>query len=145
MLPPQSGKERSSPHTWQHWLLSFLPLVFANFVMEKNSTLSLHFKLLSFLVRLDVFKEAHACSKLPSEVFILPQPCSITSRNSYLSQSVSSLKKKIKKSIGFIKTYLDAGFHICLDANERLHTWLFYALNRATSIWILFSSTHPYP
>lgn len=30
--------------------------------------------------------EAHACSKLPSKVFILPQPRSITRRNSYLNQ-----------------------------------------------------------
>lgn len=137
MLPPQCGRERTSPHTWQKTgcFLSSLAVVFSNFVMEKNSTVSFHFKLLSFLVRLNIFMEAHVCSKL-SEVFILPQPCPITSRNSYLSQSVSFLKKK--KCIGCIKTHWGAGFHTCLDKNERLHTWLFYVLNQATSIWILF-------
>lgn len=80
-------------------MLSSLPLVFANLMMEKNSALSFHFKFLSFLVKLNIFMEAHACSKLPSDIFILPQPYSITSKNSYLSQSLFPPSEQKEKSL----------------------------------------------
>ena len=59
--------------------------------------------------------EAQVCFKLPLEVFILPQPCSITKRNSYWNQPLFLPSKNL---FGFIKMYLDAGFYTPLDKNE---------------------------
>lgn len=39
--------------------------------------------------------EAQVCSKLPLEVFILPQPCSTIRRNSYWNQPLFLPSKKI--------------------------------------------------
>lgn len=91
----QWGRKLVSPHTWQHWLLSFfLSLIFA-IVLVKNSTLSFYFQLLNLLVRLNFFMETHAYSKLPLEVFILPQLCSITRRNSCLNQPLFPPSKSL--------------------------------------------------
>lgn len=126
LLPAVCKKAHFTPYLTTLNIISlFLLLIFANSI-GKNSTLTFCFELLSLPVRLNIFMEAHAYSKLPLEVFIFPQPCSITRRNSYLNQPLFPPSKNL---FGFIKTYLDAGFYTPLDKNEWLHTWIFYVLN----------------
>ena len=108
------------PNNFEYYL--FFPAKSLLIWLVKNNTLSFYFELHSFLAKLSIFMEVHACSKLPLEVFILSQLCSITRRNSYWNQP---LLPPLENLFGFIKTYFNTGFYIPLYKNEWLHTWVY--------------------